>query len=84
MAFHQKGRSYTKSSNDLPGLFYSIFLWIMPSARDHVPAADTKDKCEIFHFSKDMLNDKYQLIRYREKKKTACKGSGVDTLNKSI
>lgn len=33
----------------------------MPSAKDHIPvkhAADSKDKCEIFHFSKDMLNDK--------------------------
>lgn len=35
----------------------------MPSEKDPIPvkaAADTKDKCETFHFSKDMMKDKYR------------------------
>ena len=43
-------------------ILYNIFMDYAISKGPHTwkPAADTKDKCEILHFSKDMLNDKYQ------------------------
>lgn len=62
----------------------------MVSAKDHIPvipAAHTKDKCEIFCFSKDkyiLKKEENNWLGTGEKKKKGCKASVVDTLNKSM